>query len=373
MSFLFSNYTLTSPRGDLHLANRVVIAPMCQYSAHNGEATDWHLMHWGNMLNSGAALFIIEATGVSPEARITPGCLGLWDDRTEAALKDKLTRARKLAPAMPVFIQLAHAGRKASSATPWNGGQLLALDNGGWETKAPSAIAQLPNERLPHELSELELRKIVEAFVAAAMRADRIGLDGIELHGAHGYLLHQFLSPIANHRSDQYGGSFENRVRFPLELFQAVRKAFNGVLGIRISASDWIEGGWTPQETADFAVLLKDIGCNFVHISSGGISPQQKIAIGPGYQVPFAKIVKEKSGLPTMTVGLITDPLQAETILERGDADLIALARAFLYKPRWAWEAAAVLGGTVSSNERYWRCLPREAQSVFGDVKVGQR
>jgi 2,4-dienoyl-CoA reductase-like NADH-dependent reductase (Old Yellow Enzyme family) len=373
MSLLFSSYVLSAPKGSLTLSNRVVVAPMCQYSAVNGEAQDWHLMHWGNLLNSGAGLFIIEATGVTPEGRITPACLGLWDDRTESALKDKLTRARGLAPATPVFIQLAHAGRKASSATPWAGGQLLTKERGGWDMVAPSAIPQLKDERLPHELSKAELKELISAFVAAAQRAERIGIDGVELHGAHGYLLHQFLSPIANQRVDEYGGSYENRIRFPLELFKAVREAYQGVLGIRISASDWIEGGWTPKETADFAARLKPLGCNFVHISSGGISPSQKIAIGPNYQVPFAKIVKEKSGIPTMTVGLITEPQQAEAILQSGDADLIALARAFLFKPRWAWEAAAVLGGIVPSNERYWRCLPREAQAIFGDVKVGQR
>ena len=373
MSLLFSNYILGSPRGPLTLSNRIVVAPMCQYSAVNGEAQDWHLMHWANLLNSGAALFIIEATGVTPEGRITPACLGLWDDRTELALQDKLARARKLAPTTPVFIQLAHAGRKASSATPWAGGQLIPLDQGGWETEAPSAIPQLEGERLPHELSKVELQDLIQAFVVAAQRADRVGVDGIELHGAHGYLLHQFLSPIANQRTDEYGGSFENRIRFPLELFKAVRAAYQGVLGIRISASDWIEGGWTPEETAAFATQLKPIGCDYVHISSGGISPKQKIAIGPGYQVPFAKIVKDQSGIPTMAVGLITDPHQAEAILEKGDADLIALARAFLYKPRWGWEAATAMGGIVASNERYWRCLPREAQAIFGDVKVGQR
>ena len=373
MSLLFSNYTLHSPKGNLELANRIVVAPMCQYAAVNGEASDWHLMHWGNLLNSGAALFIIEATGVTPEGRITPGCLGLWNDATQAALQDKLTRARQLAPAMPVFIQLAHAGRKASSAVPWKGGQLLSLEQGGWEMEAPSAIPQLEGERLPHELSKKELQGLIQAFVQAAQRAEKIGIDGIELHGAHGYLLHQFLSPIANQRTDEYGGSFENRIRFPLELFTAVRAAYPGVLGIRISATDWVEGGWTPEETAEFASRLKPLGCNFVHISSGGISPKQKIAIGPHYQVPFAKIVKDQSGLPTMAVGLITDPHQAEAILEQGNADLIALARAFLYKPRWAWEAAALLNGVVASHERYWRCLPREAQVIFGNVKVGQR
>jgi 2,4-dienoyl-CoA reductase-like NADH-dependent reductase (Old Yellow Enzyme family) len=373
MSLLFSSYSLPSPRGFLELANRIVVAPMCQYSASNGEATDWHLMHWANLLNSGAGLFIIEATGVTPEGRITPACLGLWDDRTEAALKDKLNRARALAPSVPVFIQLAHAGRKASSATPWAGGQLLAKEQGGWETLAPSAVPQLEGERLPHELSKTELKQLIDDFVIASQRAERVGVNGIELHGAHGYLLHQFLSPIANQRQDEYGGSFENRIRFPLELFAAVRAAYQGVLGIRISASDWIVGGWTPEETASFAQQLKPLGCNFVHISSGGISPKQQIAIGPKYQVPFAKLVKQQSGLPTMTVGLITDPQEAEAILQDGDADLIALARAFLYKPRWGWEAAAALDGKVIANERYWRCLPREAQAIFGNVKVGQR
>jgi 2,4-dienoyl-CoA reductase-like NADH-dependent reductase (Old Yellow Enzyme family) len=373
MSLLFTPYDLGSPRGPFRLQNRIVVAPMCQYSAVNGEAQDWHLMHWANLLNSGAGLFIIEATGVTPEGRITPACLGLWDDKTECALQDKLSRARKIAPPIPVFIQLAHAGRKASSATPWSGGQLLSKEQGGWETVGPSAIPQLEGERLPHELSKAELKDLIDAFVKAAQRADRIGIDGIELHGAHGYLLHQFLSPIANQRTDEYGGNYENRIRFPLELFSAVRAAYQGVLGIRISASDWIEGGWTPEETGDFAARLKPLGCDFVHISSGGISPLQKIALGPNYQVPFAKIVKDVSGLPTMAVGLITDPHQAEAILQSGDADLIALARAFLYKPRWGWEAAAALKGVVPSNERYWRCLPRDAQAIFGDVKVGQR
>lgn len=373
MSLLFSSYALSSPKGPLSLSNRIVVAPMCQYSAVNGQAQDWHLMHWGNLLNSGAGLLIIEATAVTPEGRITPACLGLWDEATEAALGDKLSRARKLAPKLPVFIQLAHAGRKASSATPWEGGQLLPPERGGWETLAPSPIPQLEGERLPHELTKAQLQDLISDFVKAAQRAERIGIDGIELHGAHGYLLHQFLSPISNKRTDEYGGPYENRIRFLLELFTALRAQYQGVLGIRISASDWIEGGWTPQETADFAARLKPLGCNFVHISSGGISPAQKIAIGPNYQVPFAKIVKDQSQIPTMTVGLITEPAQAEAILQAGDADLIALARAFLYKPRWGWEAASTLGGTVLANERYWRCLPREAQTIFGAVKIGQR
>ncbi len=373
LSHLFSEFTLTSPRGPLTLANRTVIAPMCQYSAHEGQASDWHLMHWGNLLNSGAGMLIIEATGVTPEARITPLCLGLWDDATAAALDDKLNRARRLAPHMPVCIQLAHAGRKGSSAAPWEGGQLLDPAHGGWATQGPSAIPQLPQETPPSALSLADIAKIKEAFVQAAQRAAAIGIDAIELHGAHGYLIHQFLSPIANQRTDAYGGNFEGRTRFPMEVFQAVRAVFQGTLGMRISASDWVEGGWTPEETADFALQLKQAGADFVHISSGGVSPQQKIALGPEYQVPFAKLVKQKTNLPTMTVGLITTPQQAEDIVARGDADLVARARALLYNPRWVWEAAAGLNGHVQASPQYWRCMPREAQTIFGSVHMGQR
>ena len=357
----------------MQLPNRVVVAPMCQYSAVEGEASDWHLMHWGNLLNSGAGLFIIEATAVSPEGRITPYCLGLWDQKTQTALEDKLLRARKLAPKTRVFIQLAHAGRKASSAAPWQGGQILPSESGGWETQAPSAIPQLDGERNPHELSTAEMQVIIKNFVESARRAKTIGIDGIELHAAHGYLLHQFLSPIANQRQDQYGGSLENRMRFVLELFSAVRKEWGGVLGVRLSASDWIENGWSLEESVELTQRLKLLGCDYIHVSSGGISPKQKIQLGPNYQVPFAKEIKQKTGMATMAVGLITEPIQAEEILQNHEADLIALARAFLYKPRWVWEAAAALQGHVSASPQYWRCLPREAQAVFADVKMGQR
>jgi 2,4-dienoyl-CoA reductase-like NADH-dependent reductase (Old Yellow Enzyme family) len=373
LSHLFSEFTLTSPSGPITLANRAVVAPMCQYSAQEGQASDWHLMHWGSLLNSGAAMFIIEATGVTPQGRITPFCLGLWDDATAAALDDKLNRARKLAPQVPVCIQLAHAGRKASSAAPWEGGQLLDAAHGGWSTQGPSAVPHLPQETPPKALSVQDMADITQAFVEAAKRAEAIGIEAIELHGAHGYLIHQFLSPIANHRTDAYGGNFEGRTRFPMEVFQAVRAVFKGALGMRISASDWVENGWTPEETADFSLRLKLAGADFVHISSGGVSSQQKIAIGPDYQVPFAKLVKQKTGMPTIAVGLITEPQQAEDIVARGDADLIALARAFLYKPRWVWEAAAALNGKVTASPQYWRCMPREAQGIFDSVHMGQR
>jgi 2,4-dienoyl-CoA reductase-like NADH-dependent reductase (Old Yellow Enzyme family) len=373
VSHLFSEFTLTSPRGPLRLANRGIVAPMCQYSCTDGQANDWHLIHWANLLNSGASMLIIEATGVSPKGRITPHCLGLWDDATAAALSDNLQRARRQAPPTPVCIQLAHAGRKGSSEVPWRGGQLLDSAHGGWWPEAPSAIPQLDNEHPPEALTAEAMAGIRQAFVQAAQRADAMGIDAIELHGAHGYLLHQFLSPLANQRSDAYGGNFEGRIRFPQEVFEAVRHVFKGSLGMRLSATDWVEGGWTPEETADFALRLKQAGADFVHISSAGVSPKQKIAIGPEYQVPFAKLVKQKTGLPTITVGLITDPHQAEDIIARGDADVVAMARAFLYNPRWMWQAAASLKGQVQASPQYWRCLPREAQSIFGDVRIGMR
>lgn len=373
MSLLFTPFHLPSPRGGLTLPNRIVVAPMCQYAAQDGEATDWHLMHWGNLLNSGAALFTIEATAVVPEGRITHGCLGLWDDRTERVLADTLRRARTLAPPTAVCIQLAHAGRKASSALPWQGAQLLTPEQGGWETFGPSAVPQLPGERPPTAMTQQHMDQVRDAFVVAAQRADRLGVDAIELHGAHGYLLHEFLSPLANQRTDAYGGSLDNRMRYPLEVFAALRAAYTGVLGIRISASDWVDGGWDVIQSAEFAKRLKALGCDFIHVSSGGVSPAQKIALGANYQVPFAREVRLASGLATTAVGLITDAQQAEAILQAGDADLIAMARAFLYEPRWGWHAAAALGGEVRAKENYWRCLPRAAQAVFGKVSIGVR
>ena len=373
MSLLFSPLQLPSPRGGLTLPNRIVIAPMCQYQAHDGQPGDWHLMHWGNLLNSGAAMITIEATAVVPEGRISPGCLGLWDERTEASMTDVLQRARKLAPPTAVCLQLAHAGRKASSALPWQGGQLLGLDQGGWATVAPSALPHLPSERSPAALDAAGMARVRDAFTTAARRAARVGVDAIEIHCAHGYLLHEFLSPLANQRSDAYGGSLDNRLRFPLEVFASMRAAFDGVLGLRLSASDWVEGGWDVEQSCAFAVALKQAGCDFIHVSSGGVSPAQKIPLGPGYQVPLARAIRRASGLVTTAVGLITEPQQAEEVLQAGDADLVGLARGFLYQPRWAWQAAATLGGNVQAHPAYWRCLPREAANAFGTVSVGGR
>jgi 2,4-dienoyl-CoA reductase-like NADH-dependent reductase (Old Yellow Enzyme family) len=373
MSLLFTAFTFDTPNGPLTLPNRIVIAPMCQYSAVDGQANDWHLTHWTNLLNSGAGMLTLEATAVSPEGRISPGCLGLWDDATANALSDNLQRARRLAPRMPVCIQISHAGRKASSAAPWNGGMLIPPQNGGWQPLAPSALPHLPQEALPTAMSQADLDKVKKDFIYTAQQAQAMGIEALELHAAHGYLMHQFLSPLSNQRTDAYGGSFENRIRFVMEVFADVRQVFKGALGIRISGTDWVDGGWTIDETAELAIQLKQAGAQFVHISSGGVSPLQKIAIGPEYQVHLAKTVKERSGLTTFAVGLITEAAQAEAVLQRSDADLVALARSFLYNPRWAWKAAAELQGQVEASSPYWRCLPREAQAIFGNVRIGMR
>ncbi len=374
MSLLFTPFTFDAPRGPLTLPNRIVIAPMCQYSAVDGQATDWHQAHWTNLLNSGAGLLTLEATAVSAEGRISPGCLGLWDDATQAALHDKLDRACRQAPPMPVCIQLGHAGRKASSEVPWRGGMLIAPQAGGWLPLGPSALPHLPQEAAPSELTLEGITKIRADFIASARRAKEIGIEAIELHGAHGYLLHQFLSPLSNQRTDQYGGSFDNRIRLVLEVFQDVREVFDGTLGIRFSGTDWVEGGWTIEETAELSARIQAAGAQFVHVSSGGVSPLQKIPVGPEYQVHLAKAVKARTGLPTMAVGLITEPAQAEGVLQRGDADLVALARAFLYNPRWGWHAAAALRGQVQATSQYWRCLPKEAATIFGpDARIGMR
>jgi 2,4-dienoyl-CoA reductase-like NADH-dependent reductase (Old Yellow Enzyme family) len=346
---------------------------MCMYSAKDGVAQDWHLMHWGNLLNSGAAMFIIEATAVTPEGRISNGCLGLWDSSTQEGLEDKLHRARRLAPYAPVCIQLAHAGRKASSAYPWDGGALLGQNSGGWETFAPSEIPHLPEEPKPTALDAEGIARITKAFATAAQRAAALGIEAVEVHSAHGYLLHQFLSPLANQRSDEYGGSFENRIRFPLEVVKAVRDVFDGVVGVRVSATDWVDGGWHPEECTDYSARLKDAGVDFIHVSSGGVSPLQKIKAGPGFQVPFARQIKERTGLPTIAVGLITDPTHAEDIVARGDADLVAVGRGALFDPRWAWRAAATIGGRVHATPQYWRSLPVEAADIFNDTHVGGR
>ncbi|SDD35848.1 NADH:flavin oxidoreductase/NADH oxidase [Paraburkholderia lycopersici] len=370
MSKLFTPLEL---RG-VTLANRIVVSPMCQYSAVRGEATDWHMIHLGHLALSGAAMLCIEATAVEPDGRITPGDLGLWDDVTEAALEPVIAAIRRHSP-IRIAMQISHAGRKASSHVPWEGGQLIPVAEGGWLPHAPSALAHKDDEPPPLALDVAGLNRVRAAFVATARRAARLGIDALEVHAAHGYLLHQFLSPIANQRSDEYGGSLENRMRFPLEVFDAVRAEFpaDRPVGVRVSATDWVDGGWTPDDTVAFANALKARGADWIDVSSGGVSPLQKIPLEPGYQVPFARKVKAETGMTTIAVGLITDALQANQIIEDGEADMIAMARAMLYDPRWPWHAAAQLGASVSAPPQYWRSQPRELKKLFGETTLGQR
>ena len=370
MSALFSPINLRS----LSLPNRIVISPMCQYSAVNGAATDWHLMHLGNLAMSGASLLCLEATAVEADGRISPFDLGLWNDATEAALVPVLALVRKYSN-IALCVQLAHAGRKASSKRPWDGGSLIMPVDGGWQPHAPSPVPQKDGEPAPIELDSAGLHRIRTAFVDSATRAARLGFDAIELHGAHGYLLHQFLSPISNRRTDGYGGSLENRFRFPLEVFDMVRAAFpaDKPVGIKLSATDWIEGGWDLQQTIEFAHILKARGVDWIDVSTGGISRAQKIPVGPGYQVPFAEAVKSATGVNTMAVGLITNALQAEEIISSGKADFVALARGILFDPRWPWHAAAELHAKVAAPPQYWRSEPQNSKGLFGDTVLGQR
>jgi 2,4-dienoyl-CoA reductase-like NADH-dependent reductase (Old Yellow Enzyme family) len=370
MSTLFTPFTLRS----VVVPNRIVVSPMCQYSAERGEASVWHVIHLGSLALSGAGMLCIEATAVEPDGRITPACLGLWDQRTEAALQPVLAAIRRYSK-IAVAMQLAHAGRKASSHVPWQGGQLIPLADGGWSPHAPSALPYKAGEAAPLALDRAGMARVRQAFVDAATRAARLGMDAIEIHSAHGYLLHQFLSPIANQRSDEYGGSLENRLRFPLEVFDAVRAAFPAEkpVGVKVSATDWVDGGWDLEQTIALSKELNKRGADWVAVSSGGLSPLQKIPMGPGYQVPFAQAVKAGSGVNTMAVGLITEAEQAERIIDSGKAHLVALARAMLYDPHWPWHAAAQLDATVEAPPQYWRSQPQGLKKLFGEVASGQR
>ena len=355
----------------LSLANRIVVSPMCQYSALDGRATDWHLVHWAQMMMSGASMFTIEATAVTAEGRISPEDLGLYDDACEEAVTRNLARARAQCPPIVVAMQLAHAGRKASSRPPWNGGTLILPADGGWTPVAPSAVPHAGHEPPPIALDDAGLARVRDAFVEAARRAQRAGIDALELHMAHGYLMHEFLSPIANRRTDRYGGDFESRIRFPLEVFGAVRAAWpdDRPLGVRLSCTDWVEGGWTLEQSVEFSARLVAHGADWIDASSGGVSPAQAIPLGPGYQVAFAGAIRRATGATTIAVGLVTDPEQAQTILAAGDADMIAMARAFLWDPRWAWHAAATLGASVVAPKQYFRGSPRRSSSVFTEAK----
>jgi 2,4-dienoyl-CoA reductase-like NADH-dependent reductase (Old Yellow Enzyme family) len=369
MTMLFSPYSL----GPLELSNRITIAPMCQYSAVDGLATDWHMIHLGSLALSGAALITLEATAIVPEGRISPNDLGLWSDAHADALAPILAAMRRHSP-IKIGIQLSHAGRKASTSVPWEGGAQIAPDAAnGWQTEGPSAVPHTEGDAAPLALDAAGLARVRDGFVAAARRAHALGFDAIELHGAHGYLLHQFLSPLANHRTDAYGGSLENRMRYPLEVFAAVRAAVPSMtLGMRISATDWVDGGWDLEQSVRLAQELERIGCDFIHVSSGGVSPAQKIPVEPGYQIGFAERIKRDTGLPTIGVGLITEARHAEAILQAGQADVIALARAMLYDPRWPWHAAAELGAQVSAPPQYWRSQPHEFKTLFDTTHPGK-
>lgn len=354
-SALFQPITLR----DLTLKNRLVISPMCQFSAVHGEATDWHVMHFGRMMASGAGLFILEATAVEPRGRITPDCLGLWSDETEAALGRALEPARRYFD-MPIGIQLCHAGRKASTHRPFAGSGPLKPEDGAWETIGPSAVPWAENWHVPRAMTRADMDEVIAAFVDATRRADRLGFDLIELHAAHGYLLSAFLSPLANHRADEYSGSPENRMRFPLEVFEAVRAAWpqEKPLGVRVNGTDWHEHGITVDDAVAFARALKERGCDYIDVSSGG-NAYVKVPIGPGYQVPYAERIKAEVGITTIAVGLITEPQQAEEVVASGRADMVAVARAVLNNPHWPWWAAEVLGGRVDVPWQYYRAATR--------------
>lgn len=353
----------------LSLSNKIVIAPMCQYSATDqGEVTYWHEQQWANYALSGAGLCIIEATAVQPEGRISYADLGLWNDEQRDQIKTLLSKVKQLSP-MPFAIQLAHAGRKASTDKPWQGrGQIPENDPHGWQTVAPSSIGFGEHDAPPQALSLEQIQQIKDDFVAAARRAVEAGFDLIELHAAHGYLLHQFMSPLSNLRDDEYGGSFENRIRLTLEVLQAVKAAVpeGYPVGVRISATDWMSTeSWDIESSVGLSEALEQLGAAYIHVSSGGLHRMQQINVGTNYQVPFAAQIKQKVAIPVIAVGLITEPDQAEAILQNAEADAIALARAIQYDPRWPWHAAAALGAEIEISPQYLRCQPHGLKQLF--------
>ncbi|GAC1303433.1 MAG: NADH:flavin oxidoreductase/NADH oxidase [Vulcanimicrobiaceae bacterium] len=357
MAHLFEPFTL---RG-LTLRNRIVVSPMCEYSSEDGFATDWHLVHLGSRAVGGAGLVLTEAAAVSPEGRITPHDLGIYRDEHIAQLRRIVDFVH--AQGAKAGVQLAHAGRKASSARPWEGGKAISVADGGWQPLAPSAVPFAPGDAAPLEMSEGDIVGVLADFAAAAQRARRCGFDAIELHGAHGYLLHSFFSPLSNLRTDRYGGSFENRTRLMREVTSAVRAVIPAdmPLFVRISASDWAAGGWSIEDSVRLARGLSALGCDLIDASSGGLVPHQQITVEPHYQVPFAERIRSESGVPTGAVGLITDPLQADQIVRAGQADLVLLARELLRDPYWPLHAASALGVDVAWPPQYDRARPRLA------------
>ncbi len=341
------------PLKSITLANRVAVAPMCQYSATDGRVGPWHLQHYGALAASGPGLIVVEATAVAPEGRISPRDLGLWDESCGEAMAGLLTSLHGFGSSC-IAVQLAHAGRKGASAPPIGG------PAGHWQTLAPSALAFEVDGPVPLALDRAGMDRIAAAFAAAAGRAHRAGFDAAEVHSAHGYLLHQFLSPLANRRDDEYGGSLANRMRFPLEVVAAVRAVWpaDKPLGIRISATDWVDGGFTSDEAVAYAKAFAAAGIDYVCVSSGGVVPNARIPIAPGYQVALAERIRRETGLVTRAVGLIGDPHQAVAVLAEGQADLVALGRVFLDDPRWVWRAAAALGVEPPVPPQYRAAMP---------------
>ena len=357
MSALFSPIKL----GGITLSNRIAVAPMCQYSADDGCMNDWHLAHLSSLAISGAGLVVIEATAVTRDGRITHGCTGLYSDRNEAAMKRVVDACRRLTK-NAIGVQIGHAGRKASTQVPWEGRSALGPTEHPWQTVAPSALPydDGPEWHTPRALTEQEIEGLVVAFGAATARAARIGLDAVELHAAHGYLLHQFFSPLSNQRTDAYGGSLENRLRFPLAAARAMREAWprDRILGARISAHDWLEQGASLEDTIAFARGLKDLGYDYLCVSSGGLRLKARYDVKANYQVPFAEAVKKAvPGIAVRAVGLIAEAQQAEDIIARGQADQVALARAFLDNPRWVWHAAEKFGLPATVPPQYERAM----------------
>jgi 2,4-dienoyl-CoA reductase-like NADH-dependent reductase (Old Yellow Enzyme family) len=348
---LFSPLTVKT----ITFKNRVVVSPMCQYSSQDGLVNDWHKVHLGSRAVGGAALVIMEATAVTPEGRISAGDVGLWSDHQTEPMKS-ITSFISSQGSVP-GIQLAHAGRKAGTFIPWKGSGSVPLNDGGWETLGPSALAFDPTHAAPKAMTFGDIQKTIDAFVHATRRAVEAGFKVVEIHAAHGYLLHQFLSPLSNQRADNYGGSLENRMRFPLEIVQAIRKAWPDSLPlfIRISATDWVDGGWTLEESVEFCKKVKTLGVDVVDASSGGMVPYAQIKLSPGYQVPFAEKIKKEAGIHTMAVGMVTEPSQADALIREGKADLVALARVFLRDPYWVFNAAHELNVDIPWPVQYGR------------------
>jgi 2,4-dienoyl-CoA reductase-like NADH-dependent reductase (Old Yellow Enzyme family) len=354
MSGLFSAFRLR----DVSFRNRIFVSPMCQYSARDGMPSAWHLVHYGSRASGGAGLVMLEATAVCPAGRISPFDLGIWTDDQRDAFTPiaSFIREQGSVPA----VQLAHAGRKASCDAPWNGGGPLAAAGGGWETWAPSALAFTPAHPVPKPLSEAEIGHVERQFVDAAQRAATAGFEVVELHMAHGYLLHEFLSPLSNQRTDRYGGSLENRARLALDITRAVRAVWpaHRPLFARLSATDWVDGGWDLAQSVQLAQWLKEAGVDFIDCSSGGLVADANVPAGPGFQVPFAATIRREAGIATGAVGFITDAVQAERIVANGEADAVLLAREFLRNPYWPLQAAQRLGVDVAWPPQYLRAKP---------------